>query len=336
MSTPLPLRRLGKDGLLVSCIGLGCMGMSFAYGPADESESLRVLHRYHELGGTFLDTAEVYGPFDNEVLVGKFLRELGGRAGPVVATKFGFDVDPVTRERRSIDSSAKTIRRVCDDSLGRLGIETIDLFYQHRVDPKVPMEDVAGTLADLIRAGKIRHYGLSEAGPQNIRRAHAVHPVTAVQSEYSLWTRNVETNGVLATCRELGIGFVPYSPLGRGFLTGAFKKPEDLPADDWRRSNPRFTGAAFEQNLKLAEHVKSLAAQKGCTPAQLALAWVLAAGEDVVPIPGTKRVKYLEDNLGAADVQLSREDLETIDRLFPPDAVAGARYPEGMMKMLDS
>jgi aryl-alcohol dehydrogenase-like predicted oxidoreductase len=311
------------------------MGMSFAYGQADEAESLRVLHRYVELGGTFLDTAEVYGPFDNEILVGKFLRELGGGARPVVATKFGFNVDPLTRERRGIDSSAKTIRRVCEQSLGRLGIETIDLFYQHRVDPKVSMEDVAGTLGELISAGKIRHYGLSEAGPQNIRRAHAVQPVTALQSEFSLWTRDVESNGVLATCRELGIGFVPYSPLGRGFLTGAFKKPEDLPADDWRRSNPRFSGVAFEQNLKLAEHVKSLAAKKGCTPAQLALAWVLAAGEDVVPIPGTKRVKYLEDNLGAAEVRLSGQDLETIDRLFPPDAAAGQRYPEGMMQMLD-
>jgi aryl-alcohol dehydrogenase-like predicted oxidoreductase len=334
MSTPLPTRRLGSAGPVVSCIGLGCMGMSFAYGQADEAESLRVLHRYVERGGSFLDTAEVYGPFDNEILVGKFLAQLHG-VKPTVATKFGFDVDPVTRERRGIDSRPQTIRRVCEQSLGRLGLETIDLFYQHRVDPNIPIEDVAGTLAELTRAGKIRYYGLSEAGPQTLRRAHAVHPVTALQSEYSLWTRDVEINGVLDTCRELKIGFVPYSPLGRGFLTGTFQKVEDLAADDWRRTNPRFSEAALQQNLKLADHVKTLATAKGCTPAQLALAWVLAAGQDVVPIPGTKRLKYLEDNLGAADVRLSQDDLQTIDRLFPPGAAQGERYPAAMMQMLN-
>jgi aryl-alcohol dehydrogenase-like predicted oxidoreductase len=335
MSTPLPTRRLGSAGPVVSCIGLGCMGMSFAYGQADEAESLRVLHRYVELGGSFLDTAEIYGPFDNEILVGKFLRELRGGGKPTVATKFGFDIDPVTRERRGVDSRPQTIRRVCEQSLGRLGLETIDLFYQHRVDPNVPIEEVAGTLAELKRAGKIRYYGLSEAGPQTLRRAHAVHPVTALQSEYSLWTRDIETNGVLATCRELKIGFVPYSPLGRGFLTGSFQRVEDLPPDDWRRTNPRFSEGALRQNLKLADHVKTLAAAKGCTPAQLALAWVLSAGEDVVPIPGTKRVKYLEDNLGAANVKLSQDDLQTIDRLFPPGAAEGERYPAEMMQMLN-
>jgi aryl-alcohol dehydrogenase-like predicted oxidoreductase len=331
----MPRRQLGKSGLEVSAIGLGCMGMSFAYGPADEGESLRVLHRYVELGGNFLDTAEIYGPFDNERLLGSFLRETR-REDLVVATKFGFRVDPATRANSGADSSRATVRRVCDESRKRLGVETIDLFYQHRVDPNVPIEEVAGTLSELVREGKVRAFGLSEAGPETIRRAHAVHPVAALQSEYSLWSREPETTGVLETCRALGIGFVPYSPLGRGFLTGAIQKPSDLAAGDWRHTNPRFQGAAFERNLELAARVKALAARKGCTPAQLALAWVLAQGEDVVPIPGTKRVKYLEDNLGAVRVTLGADDLAELDRLFPPGAAAGERYAEGGMKMVDT
>jgi aryl-alcohol dehydrogenase-like predicted oxidoreductase len=333
-SMALPRRRLGASDLNVSCIGLGCMGMSYAYGAADESESLRVLHRYVELGGNFLDTAEIYGPFDNELLLGRFLGEVP-REGIVVATKFGFHVDAATRTVGGADSSPGTIRRVCDESLGRLGVDRIDLFYQHRVDPNVPPEEVAGTVADLIQAGKVRALGLSEAGPATLRRAHAVHPVAALQSEYSLWSREPETNGVLATCRELGIGFVPYSPLGRGFLTGAIQKPSDLPPDDWRLRNPRFQSEAIEKNLQLASHVKRLAAKKRCTPAQLALAWVLAQGDDVVPIPGTKRVKYLEDNLGAVRVSLTREELSEIDRLFPPGVAAGERYAPGGMSMVE-
>ena len=333
MKNALPQRRLGKSDLTVSCLGLGCMGMSFAYGPADDDESLRVLHRYIDLGGTFLDTAEIYGPFDNEKLVGRFLKELHGPK-PIIATKFGFDIDPKTRERRGPDSRPQTIRRVCDESLGRLGIDTIDLFYQHRVDPKVPIEEVVGTLLELIEAGKIRAIGLSEAGVETIRRAAKVHPIAALQTEYSLWTRDVETNGILAACRELGIGFVPYSPLGRGFLTGAIQTTEDLSADDWRRTNPRFQGEAFKKNIEMANHVKTIAAKKNCTPAQLVLAWVLAQGEDIVPIPGTKRLKYLEDNLGAVQVKLTQSELQEIDRVLPPDAAAGSRYPEAMMGMI--
>jgi aryl-alcohol dehydrogenase-like predicted oxidoreductase len=334
-ATPLPRRRLGASGLEVSAIGLGCMGMSFAYGAADDSESLRVLHRYVEMGGNFLDTAEIYGPFDNERLLGRFLRETR-REDLVVATKFGFRFDPVTKATSGADSSPANVRKVCDESRQRLGIETIDLFYQHRVDPSVPIEEVAGALADLVREGKVRAFGLSEAGPETIRRAHAVHPVSALQSEYSLWTRDHENDGVIETCRALGIAFVPYSPLGRGFLTGAIQKPSDMAKGDWRHTNPRFQGAAFDKNLELAAHVKRLAARKGCTPAQLALAWVLAQGNDVIPIPGTKRVKYLEDNLGALRVTLSKDELAEIDRLFPPGAAAGERYAEGGMKMLDT
>ncbi len=330
----LPRRRLGHSDLSVSAIGLGCMGMTWAYGSVDPGEALRALHRYVELAGNFLDTAEVYGPYDNEILVGRFLKEVD-RGAMVVATKFGFQIDPADKVARGVDSSPANIRRVCDESLGRLGIDRIDLFYQHRVDPEVPIEDVIGTLADLIRAGKVRAIGLSEAGPSTLRRAHAVHPVAALQSEYSLWSREVETNGVLATVRELGMGFVPYSPLGRGFLTGAIQKPSDLDADDWRHTNPRFQPETMEQNQRLVEHVKTLAARKGCTPAQLALAWVLAQGEDVVPIPGTKRVKYLEDNLGAIDVTLTPEEIQEINRLFPVGVAAGARYTDGGMQLVE-
>lgn len=308
------------------------MGMSYAYGPTDESESLRVLARYLELGGNFLDTAEIYGPYENEKLLGRFLVGVP-RESVVVATKFGFKL--ADGKITGADSTPANIRKVCDESLQRLGLEYIDLFYQHRVDPNVPIEEVVSTVAELIKAGKVRAIGLSEAAPETLRRANAVHPIAALQTEYSLWSRDVEGDGILATCRELGIGFVPYSPLGRGFLTGAIQKPSDLSEGDWRNTNPRFQGEALNRNLELANHVITLAKAKGCTPAQLALAWVLAQGDDVVPIPGTKRVKYLEDNLAAVDVSLSPEDLSEIDRLFPAGAAAGSRYPEEMMGMVN-
>ena len=331
----LPRRQLGRSPLKVSAIGLGCMGMSYAYGKADEGESLRVLHRYLELGGNFLDTAEIYGPYENEKLIGRFLKQTS-REQVMIASKFGFRIDSQTKTVVGVDSSPANIRKVCHESLGRLGVETIDLFYQHRVDPSVPIEEVVGTVAGLVDEGKVRAIGLSEAGPETLRRANAVHPLAALQSEYSLWTRDPEINGVLATCRELGIGFVAYSPLGRGFLTGAIKQPSDLSGDDWRNTNPRFQGKAFEENLALAEHVRQLATRKGCTPAQLALAWVLSRGEEIVPIPGTKRMKYLEDNLGAVRVALSPEEVQEIDRLFPPGVAAGERYAEAMMALVDS
>jgi aryl-alcohol dehydrogenase-like predicted oxidoreductase len=308
------------------------MGMSYVYGPADEAESLRVLHRYIELGGNFLDTAEVYGPYKNEELLGLFLHE-APRASIVVATKFGFRIGP--EGITGVDGSPENARRACDASLKRLGTDYIDLYYQHRVDPAVPIEETVGAMAELKRAGKVRAIGLSEAAPETLRRAAAVHPIAALQSEYSLWSRDVETNGVLSTCRERGIGFVPYSPLGRGFLTGAIQKPTDLDPNDWRLTNPRFQREAFEKNLVLAEEVKALAARKHCTAAQVALAWVLAQGNDIVPIPGTKRVKYLEDNLGALEVELSPHDLSALDGLFPPDAATGERYAPEMMEMVN-
>src|SRR6266481_1793740 len=292
----VPFRSLGNSGITVSPLGLGCMGMSYAYGPTDEAESLRVLHRYLELGGNFLDTAEVYGPYKNEELLGRFLRDVP-RDSVVVATKFGFKIDE--NQIRTADSSPANVRRACDASLDRLGIDVIDLFYQHRVDPNVSIEDTVGAMAELVAAGKVRALGLSEANPETLRRAAKMHPIAALQSEYSLWSREVETNGVLATCRELGIGFVSYSPLGRGFLAGAIQKVSDLDPTDWRRTNPRFAEAALQSNLKLAEAVKELAAKKGCSPAQFALARVLAQGNDMIPIPGTKRVRHLEDNMGA-------------------------------------
>ena len=325
-------RQLGKNGPNVSALGLGCMGMSYAYGPTDEAESLRALHRYVELGGTFLDTAEVYGPHKNEELVGKFLREVP-REKLFVATKFGFRFGP--NGITGVDSSPENVRRACEGSLKRLEIEILDLYYQHRVDPNVPIEDTVGALAELVKQGKVRYLGLSEAGPEILRRASKVHPIAALQSEYSLWTRDVETNGVLATCRELGIGFVPYSPLGRGFLTGAIQKLEDLDPGDWRRTNPRFGEQALQANLKLVTAVKELAAAKCVTPAQLALAWVLAQGEDLVPIPGTKRVRYLEENMGAVHVTLTESDLKNIsDRLAEID-VMGERYTPAMMALVN-
>jgi len=323
-------RSLGS--LNVSALGLGCMGMSSVYGPADETESMRVLHRYVELGGNFLDTAEVYGPYKNEELLGRFLREIP-RAKIVVATKFGFRFRP--EGISGVDGSPENARRVCDASLKRLGTDYIDLYYQHRVDPAVPIEETVAAMADLKKAGKVRAIGLSEAAPETLRRAAALHPIAALQSEYSLWTRDVETNGVLSTCRELGIGFVPYSPLGRGFLTGAIQKPTDLDSSDWRLTNPRFQNDALQKNLALAEQVKALAARKRCTAAQIALAWVLAQGADIVPIPGTKRVKYLEDNLGALAVELSSDDLSVLAELFSPGAATGERYAPPMMELVN-
>jgi aryl-alcohol dehydrogenase-like predicted oxidoreductase len=327
-----PHRQLGSSGIAVSPLGLGCMGMSFAYGTTDDAENLRVLHRYLELGGNFLDTAEIYGPHTNELLLGRFLRDVP-RDKVVVATKFGFRFSDNMLDRRP-DSSPANVRRACDGSLSRLGIDVIDLFYQHRVDPNVPIEDTVGAMSELVAAGKVRTLGLSEANAETVRRASKVHPIAALQTEYSLWTREVETNGVLATCRELGITFVPYSPLGRGFLTGAIQKLADLESSDWRRTNPRFSEAALQQNLKLADAVNELAAKKGCTPAQFALAWVLAQGNDMVPIPGTKRIRYLEDNMGALRVLLTQSDLKETEDRFKDIAVAGERYAPEMMALL--
>jgi aryl-alcohol dehydrogenase-like predicted oxidoreductase len=327
----IPFRPLGSSGITVSALGLGCMGMSYAYGPTDEAESLRVLRRYVELGGNFFDTAEIYGPYTNEELLGRFLREVP-RDNVVVATKFGFSFDG--DQVRTPDSSPANVRRACDSSLQRLGIDVIDLYYQHRVDPKVPIEETVGAMAELVTAGKVRSLGLSEANAETLRRASKVHLIGALQSEYSLWTRDAETNGVLAACRELGISFVPYSPLGRGFLTGAIQKVSDLDPTDWRRTNPRFTEESLQSNIKLADVVKELAGKKGCSPAQFALAWVLAQGNDMIPIPGTKRVRYLEDNMGALSVQLTNEDLKQTEDRFQRVAVAGERYAPDMMALL--
>jgi len=324
-------RRLGRSGPEVGAIGLGCMGMSDFYGPRDEAESIATIHRALELGVTLLDTADVYGPHTNEELVGSAIR---GRRGEVVlATKFGIvrGVDP---SRRGLNGRPDYVRSCCDASLKRLGVATIDLYYQHRVDPKTPIEETVGAMAELVRAGKVRWLGLSEASPATLRRAHAVHTITALQSEYSLWTRDHES-ATLATCRALGIGFVAYSPLGRGFLTGRFRKPEDLAADDWRHTSPRFQAGNFEQNLELAERVREMAVEKGCTPAQLALAWVLAQGSDIIPIPGTKRRAYLEDDLGALTVTLTPKDLARLDRLFPRGAAHGERYGAIATSLLD-
>jgi len=318
-------RTLGTPGLGVSEIGLGCMGMSEFYGPGSEAESISTIHRALELGVNFLDTADMYGPFKNEQLVGKAIRDRRDRV--VLATKFG-NVRNAQGQSFGIRGDPEYVRQACDASLARLGVDHIDLYYQHRVDTKVPIEDTVGAMAELVRAGKVRHLGLSEAAPETIRRAHATHPITALQTEYSLWTRDVEENGVLSTVRELGIGFVAYSPLGRGFLTGRFKTFEDLPADDFRRRNPRFQGENFDHNLELVREVERLAKEKDARPAQLALAWVLARGSDVVPIPGTKRVKYVEQNGKAADVRLDADDLARLDAVFPVGAARGDRYPD--------
>jgi aryl-alcohol dehydrogenase-like predicted oxidoreductase len=318
-------RTLGRNGLTVSMLGLGCMGMSEFYGAGNDAESIATIQRALDLGVTFLDTADMYGPFTNERLVGRAISDRRDRV--VLATKFG-NVRGERGEFLGIRGDPDYVRAACDASLARLGLDHIDLYYQHRVDTKVPIEDTVGAMADLVRAGKVRHLGLSEAAPETIRRAHAVHAITALQTEYSLWTRDVEENGVLATVRELGIGFVAYSPLGRGFLTGAYKSYDDLPADDFRRRNPRFQGENFQRNLDLVAEVEAIARAKGVTPAQLALAWVLARGDDIVPIPGTKRVARLEENVGATTVRLTSDDLARIDAVFPVGAAKGTRYPD--------
>jgi aryl-alcohol dehydrogenase-like predicted oxidoreductase len=319
-SRTLRERRLGSQGLIGSELGLGCMGLSAGYGAAvTEAEGLQLLQRAVELGVTFFDTAEMYGPFTNEVLVGKALRQVHDRV--VIATKFGFAVSPGVRRPSGLDSSPAHIRAVCEASLQRLGIETIDLFYQHRVDPKVPIEEVAGAVGALVRAGKVRYFGLSEAGAKTIRRAHAVHPVSAVQTEYSLWSRDPERE-ILPLCRELGIGFVPYSPLGRGFLAGAAIA---LSADDFRRTQPRWQGEALQKNLGLVETLTRLAQQRGHTPAQLALAWLLHQGPDIVPIPGTSRISRLEENLTATELRLTPDDIAAIEAAVPAAAVQGER-----------
>ena len=326
-------RKLGTNGPLVSALGLGCMGMSDFYSTGyDEQEAIATLHRALELGVTLLDTADMYGPHTNEQLIGKAIK--GKRDQVFLATKFGIVRDPADPTARGVSSQPDYIRRSVEGSLQRLGVETIDLYYQHRVDPTVPIEEVVGTLADLIQEGKIRHIGLSEASVATLERAHQVHPITALQTEYSLWSRDAE-QGQLAACQRLGIGFVAYSPLGRGFLTGAIQSIEDLAADDFRRDNPRFQGENFARNLELVTKVSELARQKGVTPSQLALAWVMAQGENIVPIPGTKRRRYLEENVAAAEITLSEQELAAIEAVFPQTGVAGARYTTVGMELIN-
>ncbi len=324
-------RKLGREGLEVSALGLGCMGMSDFYAGRDEAEAVATIHCAIDLGVTFLDTADMYGPFTNEVLVGKAIADR--REQVVLATKFG-NVRNEKGEYLGIRGDAEYVRQACDASLKRLGVDHIDLYYQHRVDPNTPIEETVGAMAELVKAGKVRYLGLSEAAPETIRRAHAVHPISALQTEYSLWSREPEEQ-ILPTVRELGIGYVPYSPLGRGFLTGQIRRIEDLAEDDYRRHSPRFQGENFQKNLDLVQEIETMAREKGCTPAQLALAWLLAQGEDIVPIPGTKKRSRLEENVGAVDVRITAEDRTRIDAILPPGAAAGSRYDASQMQALN-
>lgn len=321
-------RHLGTQGLTTSAMGLGCMGMSEFYGPASDQESIATIHRAVELGVTLLDTADMYGPYTNEELVGRAIK--GKRDQVVLATKFGVVRDPNDPSKRGVNGKPDYVRQSCEGSLKRLGVDVIDLYYLHRVDPNTPIEDTVGAMAELVRAGKVRYIGLSEAGADTLRRACRVHPLSALQSEYSLWTRDPEDE-ILPACRELGIGFVAYSPLGRGFLTGKIRNVDDLAPDDFRRNNPRFQGDNFQKNLNLVARVEEIAREKGCTASQLALAWVMAQGDDIVPIPGTKHSKYLEENVAATNVQLTQEDLRRIDEAAPQGVAAGTRYPEAAM-----
>ena len=324
-------RNLGSEGLVVSELGLGCMGMSEFYGTENDEESVATIHRAIELGVTFLDTADMYGPFTNERLVGRAIE--GRRDEVVLATKFGNE-RAEDGSRLGINGRPDYVRKSCDASLGRLSVDHIDLYYQHRVDPDTPVEETFGAMKELVEAGKVRYLGISEAAPETIRKAHSVHPISALQTEYSLWSRDVEDE-ILPTCRELGIGFVPYSPLGRGFLTGQIQSPDDFDEDDFRRGSPRFQGENFRKNLDLVERAREISSEKGVTPGQLALAWLLARGRDVVPIPGTKRRKYLEENVGSLDVELTEEDLRRIEEAAPAGAAAGERYPEAGMQTVN-
>ena len=329
----MQMRRLGANGPLVSAIGLGCMSMSEFYSRRDDAESTATLARALELGVTMLDTADAYGPHTNEELIGRAIK--GKRERVFLATKFGLVREPGDPALRGVNGRPEYVRQCLERSLERLGVDFVDLYYLHRVDRQTPIEETVGAMADLVRAGKIRYLGLSEASSQTLERAHRVHPITALQTEYSLWSRDPEA-GVLATCRKLGIGFVPYSPLGRGFLTGTLTRPEDFAADDYRSRHPRFQGENFARNLLLASQIKQLATRLGCTPAQLALAWVLAQGQDIVPIPGTKQRKFLDENFAALDLQLSAATLAELNNAFPPGAAAGTRYTKEMMEFLDS
>jgi aryl-alcohol dehydrogenase-like predicted oxidoreductase len=326
-------RQLGRSGLTVSAIGLGCMGMSEFYGALDDKEAIATIHRALDVGCNFLDTADMYGPYTNEELIGRAIRDRRGQA--VLATKFGIVRDPANPSVRTISGKPEYVRASCEGSLRRLGVDCIDLYYQHRVDPKTPIEETVGAMAQLVQEGKVRHLGLSEASPATLRRAAAVHPITALQTEYSLWSRDPEDE-LFDICRELSIGFVAYSPLGRGFLAGQIKSFDDLEEGDWRRFSPRFQGENFQKNLDLVGRVEEIAREKGCTPAQLALAWVVAQNDNIVPIPGTKRQRYLEENLAALDMELTADDLRRLEEIAPRGAAAGTRYPEAMMAFVNN